>query len=79
LNKHKIAGDFRFVLLEKHLSKFTNLSFYERTILDYYFVLKRLSLSEERSFGLDSSYVDVEKVPLIFVTPDAIELNRLPV
>jgi len=79
LNKHKIAGDFRFVLLEKHLSKFTNLSFYERTVMDYYFILKRLSLSEERSFGLDSSYVDVEKVPLIFVTPDAIELNRLPV
>jgi KUP system potassium uptake protein len=79
LNKHKIAGDFRFVLLEKHLSKFSKLSFYERTIMDYYFVLKRLSLSEERSFGLDSSYVDVEKVPLIFVTPDDIEMNRLPV
>lgn len=79
LNKHKIAGDFRFVLLEKHLSKFSKLSFYERTIMDYYFVLKRLSLSEERSFGLDSSYVDVEKVPLIFVTPEDIELNRLPV
>lgn len=79
LNKHKIAGDFRFVLLEKHLSKFTKLSLYERTIMDYYFILKKLSLSEERSFGLDSSYVDVEKVPLIFVTPDDIELNRLPV
>jgi len=79
LNKHKIAGDFRFVLLEKHLSKFTKLSLYERTIMDYYFILKRLSLSEERSFGLDSSYVDVEKVPLIFVTPDDIELNRLAV
>ena len=79
LNKHKIAGDFRFVLLEKHMSRFTKLSFYERTIMAYYFILKRLSLSEERSFGLDSSYVDVEKVPLIFVTPDDIELNRLPV
>ena len=78
LNRHKITGDFRFVLLEKHLSKFTNLSFYERTIMDYYFVLKRLSLSEVSSFGLDSSYVDVEKVPLIFVTPDDIEMNRLP-
>ncbi|RZK42065.1 MAG: potassium transporter Kup [Pedobacter sp.] len=77
LNKHKIAGDFRFVLLEKHLSKFTNLSFYERSIMDYYFLLKHFSLSEESSFGLDSSYVDVEKVPLIFVTPDDIELNRL--
>lgn len=79
LNKHKIAGDFRFVLLEKHLSRFSRLSFYEQTIMDYYFVLKKLSLSEERSFGLDSSYVDVEKVPLIFVTPDDIEMNRLPV
>ena len=78
LNKHKIAGDFRFVLLEKHLSKFSGLSFYERSIMDYYFVLKKLSLSELRSFGLDSSYVDVEKVPLIFVSPDDIELNRLP-
>lgn len=77
LNKHKITGDFRFVLLEKHLSKFTKLSFYERSIMDYYFLLKHFSLSEESSFGLDSSYVDVEKVPLIFVTPEDIELNRL--
>lgn len=79
LNKHKIAGDFRFVLLEKHLSKFTNLSLYERSIMDYYFVLKRLSLSEVSSFGLDSSYVEVEKVPLIFVTPDDVELKRLAI
>lgn len=79
LKKHKIAGDFRFILLEKHLSKFTSLSFYEQSILYYYFVLKRLSLSEERGFGLDSSYVDVEKVPLIFVPTDDIELNRLSV
>ncbi|MFN0290855.1 KUP/HAK/KT family potassium transporter [Pedobacter helvus] len=79
LNKHKITGDFRFVLLEKTLSRFTNLSFYEETIMDYYMVLKKMSLSEVTSFGLDSSYVDVEKVPLIFVSPDDIELNRLPV
>ena len=79
LNKHKIAGDFRFVLLEKHLSKFTKLSFYERSIMDYYFLLKHFSLSEVSGFGLDSSYVEVETVPLIFVTPDDIELNRLPV
>lgn len=79
LKRHKIVGDFRFVLLEKHLSKFSKLSFYERSIMNYYFILKKLSLSEERSFGLDSSYVDVEKVPLIFVNPDDIELNRLPV
>ena len=79
LNKHKITGDFRFVMLEKTMSRFTNLSFYEETIMDYYMILKKMSLSEVTSFGLDSSYVDVEKVPLIFVSPDDIELNRLPV
>lgn len=78
LKKHKIAGDFRFILLEKHLSRFTSLNLYERSIMIYYFMLKRLSLSEERSFGLDSSYVDVEKVPLIFVSTDDVELHRLP-
>lgn len=79
LNKHNISGDFRFVLLEKTMSRFTNLSFYEETIMNIYIILKRISLSEVTNFGLDSSYVEVEKVPLIFVSPDDIELNRLPV
>ncbi|SEB13093.1 KUP/HAK/KT family potassium transporter [Pedobacter hartonius] len=79
LKKHKIAGDFRFILLEKHLSKFSKLSVYERTIMRWYQILKKLSMSEEKSFGLDSSYVDIEKVPLNFVSTDDIELNRLSV
>ena len=79
LKKHQIAGDFRFILLEKHLSRFSNFSFYKRTVMWYYFILKKLSISEERSFGLDSSYVDIEKVPLNFVATDDIELNRLSV
>jgi KUP system potassium uptake protein len=79
LRKHKIAGDFRFIMLEKHLSRFTELNLYERTLMFYYLILKRLSLSEQRSFGLESSYVDIEKVPLNFVTTDDVDLNRLPV
>ncbi len=77
LNKHKIAGDFRFVLLEKHLTRHSNLSLYEKSIMDYYFLLKYFSMSEEKSFGLDSSYVVVEKVPLIFVTGEDVNLNRI--
>lgn len=79
LKKHQIPGDFRYILLEKRLSKFSKLSFYDRSIMAYYFILKKLSLSQERNFGLDSSYVDVEKVPLNFVPTDDIELNRLPI
>jgi KUP system potassium uptake protein len=77
LNKYKIVGDFRFVVLEKLLSRANNLRFIDRVIMDYYFILKRLSLSEERGFGLDLSFVTVEPVPLIVSTTDEIELERV--
>lgn len=77
LNKHKIIGDFRFVVLEKVLSRSNVLSFMDKFIMDYYFILKKFSLSEERGFGLDISFVTIERVPLIISTQDTSELTRL--
>jgi len=77
LNKHKIVGDFRFIVLEKILSRSHNLSLYEKFIMNYYFILKKGSLSEERSFGLDLSFVTLEKVPLMLSDPGAVELRRI--
>ena len=77
LNKHKIVGDFRFVVIEKVLSRSHSLSFYERFIMDFYVQLKKVSLSEERGFGLDLSFVTVEKVPLMLSIPEAIEIHRV--
>lgn len=77
LNKHKIIGDFRFVVLEKVLSRSNVLSFIERFIMDYYFILKKFSLSEERGFGLDISFVTIERVPLIVSAQDTTELKRV--
>jgi len=79
LNKHKIVGDFRFVVIEKVLSRSHNLSFYERFIMFIYVQLKKVSLSEERNFGLDLSFVTVEKVPLMLTTPDSVEIQRVSV
>jgi len=45
--------------------------------MDYYFILKKFSLSEETGFGLDSSFVTLERVPLIVSVPDNSELKRL--
>lgn len=78
LQKRNITGDFRFILLEKHLSRFSDFNLFDRIVMQIYFVLKKLSLSEEKGFGLDSSYVDIEKVPLIFDTPEDVELTRIP-
>jgi KUP system potassium uptake protein len=77
LNKHKIVGDFRFVVLEKVLSRSHNLSIYEKFVMDYYRILKKMSLSEERSFGLDLSFVSVEKVPLMLADPESVEIRRV--
>ena len=77
LNKYKMIGDFRFIVLEKVLSRSNKLTFLERVIMDYYFILKKFSLSEETGFGLDSSFVTVERVPLIVSMGENSELKRL--
>jgi KUP system potassium uptake protein len=77
LNKHKIVGDFRFVVIEKVLSRSHNLSFYEKAIMAFYTYLKKISLSEERGFGLDLSFVTIEKVPLMLAAPESVEITRI--
>jgi len=77
LQRHKIVGDFRFVVIEKLLSSSHNLSFYERFLMYIYSQLKKVSLSEERNFGLDLSFVTVEKVPLTLISPETVEINRV--
>jgi KUP system potassium uptake protein len=77
LGKHKIVGDFRFVVIEKVLSKSHSLSFYEKFIMEFYKQLKKVSLSEERGFGLDLSFVTVEKVPLMLTDPETVDLQRV--
>jgi len=77
LNKHKIVGDFRFVVIEKVLSRSHNLSFYESAIMTLHSILKKFSLSEERGFGLDLSFVTVEKVPLMLAVPEEVEIHRI--
>jgi KUP system potassium uptake protein len=77
LNKHKIVGDFRFVVIEKVLSRSHNLSFYEKVIMAFYGYLKKISLSEERGFGLDLSFVTIEKVPLMLAAPETVEITRV--
>lgn len=77
LHKHDIIGDFRFVVLEKKLSTENTLSLYEKLILQYYFILKKLSLSEEKGFGLDSSFVTIERVPLVLSQSKSFQLTRV--
>ena len=77
LREHNIVGDFRFVVIEKILSNNNGLKFIERATMIYHSVLKTFSVPEEKGFGLDLSFVAVEKVPLIVDLPTDFELKRL--
>lgn len=76
LKARKIPGDFRFVVIEKILSNSSSLSLQERMTISYHTLLKMLSISERRGFGLDSSFVSIEQVPLIVDIPEPIHLKR---
>jgi KUP system potassium uptake protein len=77
LERNNITGDFQFIISEKFLSSDNELPFLERIIIKLHLWLKEISLSEERGFGLDSSFVTVEKFPLIVSAPPAIMLKRV--
>ncbi len=77
LRTNEIPGDFRFIVLEKELSYENDLSPYENFIMDGYFLLKHFSLSEEKGFGLDTSSVILEKVPLVIAPPKQFQIRRV--
>jgi KUP system potassium uptake protein len=77
LSKNNVMGDFRFIIMEKFLSRDNELPFLEKLMMRGYFILKKISLSEERAFGLDSSDVTLEKYPIIVSPISEINLKRL--
>lgn len=77
LSKKNVKGDFRFIVIEKFLSRENELPMFDRIIMNGYFVLKHISISEERSFGLDPSDVTIEKFPLILSSTASINLKRV--
>ncbi|MFN3487945.1 MAG: KUP/HAK/KT family potassium transporter [Emticicia sp.] len=76
LQKQNVIGDFRFVVLERYLSNENKLPFWERLTMEAYFFIKGFTNSEDKWFGLDTSNVKVEKVPLILRPIDDITLER---
>jgi len=63
--------------MEKFLSQDNELPFIERIVMQVYFWLKELSLSEERGFGLQQSNVTIEKYPLVVSPANKFTLKRI--
>ena len=77
LNRNNIIGDFKFVLSEKFLSNDSDMLWHEKIVMNTYFFFKKMSLSEEGAFGLDSSSVKIEKFPMVLHPPASICMKRI--
>ena len=75
-SKYNNEPDFKFVVIEKFLSVENEFALREGVLLNCYFFLKRLSLSDEKAFGLEKSDVEVEQIPLVYQPISNIKLDR---
>jgi len=69
--------DFKFVVIEKFLSVENEFTLREGLLLNSYFFLKSMGLSDEKAFGLDKSDVMIEYVPLVYNPVQNTELTRI--
>ncbi|WP_343670826.1 KUP/HAK/KT family potassium transporter [Chitinophaga sp.] len=71
-----ILGDFRFVILKSFLSVENSLSLWDNMIMRLHFILDRLSLPDDKAYGLDDNNVIIERTPLILGKTENITLTR---
>lgn len=69
-------GDFRFVMIRKFLSNDNELPWFHKVILNAYFYIKGMSLTEKNEFGLDPSSFVEENFPYVLSKAAPIELKR---
>lgn len=74
--KYNEEPDFKFVVIEKFLSVENEFTLKEGLLLQAYFKLKDMGLSDEKAFGLDKSDVVVEHIPLIYQQGLPVKLQR---
>lgn len=77
LRKHKIIGDFKFVLIDRIHTHDYDLKFSDSLIMNLFEVINKISISDSNAFGLDTSVVIEEKVPLHYKTTTPDNLTRV--
>jgi KUP system potassium uptake protein len=70
-------GDFRFIVIRKFLSNDNELPWFQKIIMNGYFFIKGLSLTEKNEFGLDPSSFVEENFPYVLSKAAPLELKRV--
>jgi KUP system potassium uptake protein len=78
LKKFNLAADFKFVILERFLSTENELTVKNGFVLNTYFAIKQFAQRDTKAFGLDTSDVVIENIPLVVSPVSNIKLKRVP-
>jgi KUP system potassium uptake protein len=64
LHKYSMMGDFKFVIIHSWASSDSDISTFDRLIIQGYRILKDHSLSTEELYGVEAANLELEKVPI---------------
>jgi KUP system potassium uptake protein len=76
LKKHHIPGDFRFVIIHRVYNQNMGFKLKERMTMNFYNIIKHLGITDTRAYGLDTSNVNIESVPLVIKTEHKNRIRR---
>jgi len=77
LRKHHVPGDFKFVLIDRIQNYDFDFKYVEQFVMDVYSILKNIGVPDVKAYGLDTSNVFIEKVPLQLDEDKPSKLHRL--
>lgn len=76
LRKNNIPGDFRFIIIHRVYNQNQGFKFKERFTMNFYNIIKHLGITDSRAYGLDTSNVNIESVPLVIKTEHKNRITR---
>ena len=76
LRKFNILTDFKFIIIDRLHAPDLNFTVFERIVINTYFALIKLSQSDVKAYGFDTSTVFIEQVPLGFDIVPKFDLKR---
>jgi KUP system potassium uptake protein len=77
LRKHHIPADFHYIIIRRIQNYDFDFPAFEQFIMDVYRWLTKMSTSDIRAYGLDTSNVVEEKVPFVIETGKRNILKRV--
>lgn len=77
IKKHHLPPDFLFVNLDRVMTQDYKLSAWETLIMGLHSFTRLLSINDVKSFGLDTSSVIEEKVPIMIERPLSRKIKRI--